>query len=853
MRDTVVQSFLENAQQHPDKLCLGFHSVRLTYANVRDRVLACATTLKKKFKVGRGDLVMINGLSKPEYVIVYLATQYLGAVSIPFDKMIKPATLKTLTDYIKPKAVLIDLGEVCVSKVRGKMVDYEPPTYFEQVSEMLFTTGTTGLPKGAMLAYRSVKHITLNTWNGVHMEPSDVVLIPLPLNHSVGMRVLRTALSIGATVVIQNGFTFAKELEINIASFGCTALVSVPASIEVVRRQMGPHFSRVLSKLRYLEFGAGSLSVALKEAISKELPNTLLYNTWGSSETGGAIFLEISKYPEKLGSLGKPMPGITFAVQRDDGSFDSEAHDLETSGRMALKGDMRMVGYFNMPEETAKTVQGGWLVTNDLAYQDSDGFVYMLGRADDIINVGGEKVSPAEIETVASGYPFFRECAVISGDDQLLGQVPVLYYVLNDERMTFKTDDFYKYMESRVEKFKIPQKFVQLDALPRNRMLKLDRKALKAMWKDSADEKHFLGVEFKKFGLDNLEDACKVVRNVFSEGACEALRMGLKYPDQKLLADAGAGEVVYEDGEPVGFHAAFPRWMVNKDKPFVYISGSTIGVLRTAKTPFLAIQILKKTQMEPRAGSLLFIGNTINKNRMNLNKILRSKYKGPHQCAEKRIMVVRPLGLLMYLVRTKVLKRKSIATSYQRDRRDVLSFRKSLGGFEVRSLGAIDTHIFGDFWKAYVLSNKGLAASRTPEELQWMFGDRLGEGNVAVLGLFVGEHMEGYVVVATEDGVLWSVKDLIALGNDLKRIDLLLVGLKCYMKDCTSAVQCQITGYPTPVQPTLARHFPIKRALENNQYFIHFQDTAKNGIGLESLDSLGNWLFGAYEGDSAML
>lgn len=360
-------------------------------------------------------------------------------------------------------------------------------------------------------------------------------------------------------------------------------------------------------------------------------------------------------------------------------------------------------------------------------------------------------------------------------------------------------------------------------------------------------------MEFVKIGIGNIGDANAVVREVFSAGACRVLRMGLSYPKQSLVAEVGAGEIAYENGKPVGSHAAFPRLMVKGRDSFTYISGSSLGVLRSARTPLLALQILKKTQMTPRGGSLLFVGNTINKNRMALNKMLRSEYKGPQQCAEKRIMVVRTFGLLMYLVRTKILKRKASATPYQRNSGDASHFKMSVGDYEVRSLGTIDVQVFGDFWKRYVSSNRGVTASRTPEELQWMFGDRLLEGTVAILGLFAGERMEGYVVVVTEDGVIWNVKDLIVLDNDLKRIDSLLAGLKCYMRKRTYAVQCQITGYPTAAQPTLARHFPIKRALENNKYFIHFQEGAKDVIDIESLDSLDNWLFGSYEGDAAML
>ena len=157
-----------------------------------------------------------------------------------------------------------------------------------------------------------------------------VLLLPLPLNHSFALRVLRAVLYSGATLVLQNGFTFAKEVENNIEAYHCTGMACVPTSYEVMKSQMQDMLVPVLSKLSFMEFGAG---------------------------------------------------------------------------------------YWNNPVTTAETLVDGWLVTGDMAYMDEDGNVYMLGRADDIINVGGEKVSPIEVENIACQYEFVKECACIGVAD----------------------------------------------------------------------------------------------------------------------------------------------------------------------------------------------------------------------------------------------------------------------------------------------------------------------------------------------------------------------------------------------------------------------------------------------------
>lgn len=429
--------------------------------------------------------------------MVLLGVQYIGAISVPIDKKALESNIADIYKLINPAILFTDskISDDTVNRYSLKGIYHEvldegytkemdemayvlPDT--EAVSEILFTTGTTGVPKGAMLTYKNVYASTHNTWNGVGMRTSDTVLIPLPLNHSVGMRVLRTALYIGATVVMQNGFTFAKELENNILEYDCTALVCVPASIDIIMGQMQDRFVDIVGKLRYIEFGAGSLSYDMKKKLTRLLPHTTIYNTWGSTETGGAIFLNVSERPDKYQSLGKPMDGIELKVIGEDGQ-EVAAKEIDTAGRMVLRGDMQMAGYYNLPEENEKTLVDGWLYTNDLVYRDEEGYVYMLGRADSIINVGGEKVSPIEVENIATEYECIKECGCIGVPDDMLGQVPVFFVVVNDG---YREEELKKYLSVNMEAYKIPAKYIVIDELPRNRMQKLDYKALRQIWID---------------------------------------------------------------------------------------------------------------------------------------------------------------------------------------------------------------------------------------------------------------------------------------------------------------------------------------------------------------------------------
>ena len=506
MYQTIVQAVLSHGEETPDKMAIGFQKTQVTYGQLCSQVKAMAVRLALEYGVQKGDFVMLQGVSKPDYVVAYLAIQYLGAVSIPTDKAAKEENILDVYRYTQPRVMLTDLPitaddvnmvsleklyeDVAVETQEKGVEETVPPYTVPEASaaaEILFTTGTTGKPKGTMLSIGNIYASMHNTWHGVGMITEDCVLIPLPLNHSLGMRVLRTALYIGASVVIQNGFTFAKEIDNNITEFSCTGMVSVPASMELMYRQMRRHFQRIMGQLRYIEVGAGSLGYAMKKKLIEEIPNTRVVNTWGSTETGGAIFLCIPEHPDKLTSLGHPIDTVELKVIDTEGNDITEkARDIDSAGRMVLRGDMQMMGYYKMPEATAEALVDGWLYTNDIIYTDEDGYVYMLGRADDIINVGGEKVSPLEVENVAQEFEEIRECACIGikDPDDVLGQIPVLFVV--PENKEFHPELLTRFMSARVEKYKLPLRFEIIEELPRNRMQNLNRKELHRMW----DEKY---------------------------------------------------------------------------------------------------------------------------------------------------------------------------------------------------------------------------------------------------------------------------------------------------------------------------------------------------------------------------
>lgn len=505
MFDTLVNRILVLAKEQPDKLAVAFKKEQLTFQKLADKMISIGNHLAAANGVKKGDRILFTALSKPEMVAAYLGIQYCGGIAVFVDKNSAPENSAAIYEDAQAALFLTDkpmknyagkmnifsLKQLYETDYAERRTEYSMPDP-EDMAELLFTTGTTGTPKGVILTYKAVYHILSNTIEGIGISTEEILLLPLPLNHSFALRVLRAVLYRGATVVLQNGFAFAKEIENNRILYHCTALAAVPASMEILRGQMQERFGEIMRGFRYIEIGAGSLTIEQRKRLTKQLPDTVLYNTWGSSETGGALFLNVSEaagHPVRIGAVGKPICNVGIKVLDENGN--EIASDAGHPGRMALKGDMQMAGYWRREELTKETLRDGWLLTSDIVYIDDEGYVHMLGRADDIINVGGEKVSPVEVENIAGQYEAVRECACIGTEDpkEVLGQVPVLFVVAKDG--SFTEAGMSKFLAEHMERYKLPQHYVLLPELPRNRMGKIDRKELHKIW-DTQDNHNLM-------------------------------------------------------------------------------------------------------------------------------------------------------------------------------------------------------------------------------------------------------------------------------------------------------------------------------------------------------------------------
>ena len=302
MFDTLADQIVKLGEIQPDKLALAFKKDRLTYGALRAKMLQVSGCMAR-LGVEPGDRLIISATSKPEMVAAYLAAQYLGAVVVFVDKNASDDNAVFIYQDAGAKIFFTDKlgghGEYNTYSLKqlymdesSYKIDYKIPKE-DDLAEILYTSGTTGRPKGVMLTYKAVNSIWNNTIVGAGMRNNDRILLPLPLNHSFALRVLREGLYLGAAVILQNGFTFAKEIENNLDAYHCTAIAIVPASVETISRQMQGRFADIMGRFRYIDVSACSLSVEQRKRLARQLPDTAIINSWGSSESGGALFLNV--------------------------------------------------------------------------------------------------------------------------------------------------------------------------------------------------------------------------------------------------------------------------------------------------------------------------------------------------------------------------------------------------------------------------------------------------------------------------------------------------------------------------------------------------------------------------------
>ena len=496
----IAQAILSRSTETPSKNAFIFRDVPVNFSQLKSAVLKCADSFLT-LGIKKGDKVAVYLPNCPQYIYSYLAAWCIGATVVPLDFMLTEDELISCISHSEA-AVLITKhkaniswdnlkGRVpglktiisCFEKKEGTVsfedlvsggIDRVPSCDIKEsdYSIIFYTSGTTGKPKGVLINYRQLQAPpkSMDFFVG-GIKPDDVAICALPFSHLGGLIYIQNCIFHGLTFVLMERFAPLEFLK-NIPNHKATCFWIVPSMYYAIL-QLKEFEMFDLSTLRWMvTFGASNSPDALKR-FHKFCPKAYLLNGWGLTETNAPTVV-LPRKSEKIESVGIPPSWIEVKIF-DDGDKELSPGKV---GEIVVRGWVVTDGYFKAPELTQETLRNGWFHTGDLGKFDEEGFLYIVGRRKEMIKVGGEIVFEPEVESVILRHPDIAETSVIGVADKLRGEVPKAFIVMKEGK-SISEEDLRYFLRQHLAHFKIPHYFDFITSLPKNRVGKIDKEALR--------------------------------------------------------------------------------------------------------------------------------------------------------------------------------------------------------------------------------------------------------------------------------------------------------------------------------------------------------------------------------------
>ncbi len=486
-----IARLAEHARGRPDSVALVYEDRDIGFAELHDRVGELAGVLAER-GVMAGDRVAYLGLNSATLVTAYLACAWIGAVFVPVSFRLSVTETVALLENCRPRVVL---AEGAQAQRLGGLADYVPVVVDElanpltggvpsapvmrtvdDLAALLYTSGTTGRPKGVMMSHGNILWNQRNVDAVVDTRPDDVYLVLGPMSHIGGLNsFLLGGLARGATSVIRRTVTPEQVLS-DLVDRRVTGLFAVPAILASVARLDG--FTEAdLSALRCAVVGGAPVSPSLIEAFARK--GVTLQQSWGMTETASfGTYLPPDQADRRLGSAGLPMPHTELRVVDLDTAEDAVPGE---PGEIWVRGPNIVAGYWDDPVATAAAfTPDGWFRTGDIACRDAEGYITIVDRLKDMIITGGENVYPAEVERVLAAHPAVTDVGVVGAEDERWGET-VVAVVSVMPGASLSLDAVRDFGAEQLARFKLPTRIVVTDVVPRNGSGKLDKKALREL------------------------------------------------------------------------------------------------------------------------------------------------------------------------------------------------------------------------------------------------------------------------------------------------------------------------------------------------------------------------------------
>lgn len=489
MRDVTHSRLLctiaEHAATSPCKVALVAGASRITYTQLVHNIHCAAGYLHSR-GIKRGDYILLSAQKELEFVYLYFAAHLMGAINVVVDAAAPQERLDYINGIIHPVASFgagqsdVDQGFTSFHDIQldldaGKMEYDTHEICSTDVADVMFTTGTTGNPKGVCLSHDNIAGSASNTNGFIRTASSDIEALALPLSHSFGLGRLRCVLMAGATLVLVSNFANLKAFFNVLATEQVTGFGMVPAVWQYIKRISGKRIGQFADQLRYIEFGSALLPIQDKRLLMELFPHTRLCMHYGLTEASRAMFIEFHENQDNLNSIGRPASSLVEASVRDENGLPvGDGVD----GEICVRGNMVSRSYF-LAHDNENAYFGDWFRTGDWGHRDSDGNFFLTGRKKELINVGGEKVSPVSIEDAIVGTGGIQECACVAIPDPngVLGEVPKAFLVKQGATLT--VDEVKQRLSAVLPTHEIPVQWEWVDSLPKTSSGKIQRQKLK--------------------------------------------------------------------------------------------------------------------------------------------------------------------------------------------------------------------------------------------------------------------------------------------------------------------------------------------------------------------------------------
>lgn len=480
---SVVQRLMENALKNPNDCAIIAQDKETTYLQLANMILSISKWLEK-LGIEEGDCVAVQALHEDICIATYYAIHLLGAKLVAVEKNIAQSRIEEIADATDCKIVIECNKEKkinCFSydEVRAISNEYQ----FNEMSkiqypaldlpcEIIFTTGTTGKSKGVVITHRNISWYSYAVAVSIGMKKKNRFLLTTPLNHAGGLRRTHLSLANGCCMVYIDGLSDLDKYFNYIQKYKVTSLYLPPVAIRILLTRTGDSLSKYYKQIDFVYSSSSSLPMGDCLKLKELLPKSRLYNAYEASETPGVSVYNYNSEKVYNNCIGKANEGVELGILLENGEITSEAN---IQGQICVKSKMNMLEYYKEKELTNSVKKEGWFISSDLGYLDKNGELFYSGRKGDVINIGGYKIAPTEVEENALLSDMIDECICIEEEDEF--KIPYLkLLVVKKSNKLFDAIKLSEFLANRLESYKIPRKIECIDEVKKTFNGKIDRK-----------------------------------------------------------------------------------------------------------------------------------------------------------------------------------------------------------------------------------------------------------------------------------------------------------------------------------------------------------------------------------------